>query len=120
MATKKKKSSTRSPRAPRMVYYFGSTKVDGRADQRSLLGGKGANLADMTSIGLPVPPGMTITTDTCATYYDLGGKMPSELIFPGFPPVFFRAGAGPPRERRSRACYNRIFQVQGEQWAREF
>ena len=57
MASKTKKSSTRSSRVPRMVYYFGSTKVDGRADQRTLLGGKGANLADMTSIGLPVPPG---------------------------------------------------------------
>ena len=63
-----------------MVYYFGSTKVDGRADQRTLLGGKGANLADMTSIGLPVPPGMTITTDTCAAYYDHGSKMPSGLM----------------------------------------
>ena len=80
MASKKKKSSTRSSRAPRMVYYFGSTKVDGRADQRTLLGGKGANLADMTSIGLPVPPGMTITTDTCAAYYDHGSKMPSGLM----------------------------------------
>ena len=80
MASKKKKSSTRSSRALRMVYYFGSTKVDGRADQRTLLGGKGANLADMTSIGLPVPPGMTITTDTCAAYYDHGSKMPSGLM----------------------------------------
>ena len=80
MASKKKKSSTRSSRAPRMVYYFGSTKVDGRADQRTLLGGKGANLADMTSIGLPVPPGMTVTTDTCAAYYDHGSKMPTGLM----------------------------------------
>src|SRR5690606_34317885 len=53
-------------RAGKMVYYFGRTKTEGRAGMRELLGGKGANLADMTSIGLPVPPGFTITTDTCA------------------------------------------------------
>ncbi|HPO93143.1 MAG TPA: pyruvate kinase, partial [Phycisphaerales bacterium] len=48
----------------KMVYYFGKTKTEGRNDMKLILGGKGANLADMTSIGLPVPPGFTITTDT--------------------------------------------------------
>ena len=51
------------------VYYFGKTRTDGNTKQKSLLGGKGANLADMTSIGLPVPPGFTITTQVCADYY---------------------------------------------------
>ena len=46
----------------KMVYYFGRTRTEGGAEMKLLLGGKGANLADMTSIGLPVPPGFTITT----------------------------------------------------------
>ncbi|HEV2971806.1 MAG TPA: pyruvate, phosphate dikinase [Pirellulales bacterium] len=52
-----------------MIYYFGATRTDGRGDQKPLLGGKGANLAEMTSIGLPVPPGFTITTACCDLYY---------------------------------------------------
>jgi len=64
----------------KMVYYFGATKTEGGADMKALLGGKGANLADMTSIGLPVPPGFTITTDTCAAYYDNGKKFPKGLM----------------------------------------
>ncbi len=60
----------RNPAKPgKMTYYFGQTRTDGKADQRQLLGGKGANLADMTSIGLPVPPGFTITTAVCDAYY---------------------------------------------------
>ncbi|MGA1057394.1 MAG: pyruvate, phosphate dikinase [Phycisphaerales bacterium] len=63
-----------------MVYYFGETKCEGKAHQKELLGGKGANLADMVSIGLPVPPGFTITTDTCAGYYAAGGRFPKGLM----------------------------------------
>jgi pyruvate,orthophosphate dikinase len=63
-----------------MVYYFSPTRTEGKASQRTLLGGKGANLADMTSIGLPVPPGFTITTDTCAAYSAAGGKLPKGLM----------------------------------------
>jgi hypothetical protein len=50
---------------PKMIYYFGRTKTEGSGKQKMLLGGKGANLAEMTSIGLPVPPGFTITTEVC-------------------------------------------------------
>lgn len=57
------------------VYLFN----EGRADMRSLLGGKGANLAEMTNIGLPVPPGMTITTEACREYYRLERKLPDGL-----------------------------------------
>jgi len=53
----------------KVVYFFGAGKADGNAKMRSLLGGKGANLAEMTRIGLPVPPGFTITTEVCTTYY---------------------------------------------------
>ncbi|MGH7132819.1 MAG: pyruvate, phosphate dikinase [Phycisphaerales bacterium] len=63
-----------------MVYYFGQLKVDGNAGQKQLLGGKGANLADMCSIGLPVPAGFTITTDTCAAYYKAGQRLPVGLM----------------------------------------
>jgi pyruvate,orthophosphate dikinase len=63
-----------------MVFYFGKIKTEGTADMKVLLGGKGANLADMTSIGLPVPPGLTITTDTCAAYYRNGQRLPHGLM----------------------------------------
>src|ERR1700756_539291 len=61
------------------VYSFGGGKADGKADMKTLLGGKGANLAEMSSIGIPVPPGFTITTEVCASYYDNGKKLPEEL-----------------------------------------
>ncbi|MBS0190123.1 MAG: pyruvate, phosphate dikinase [Planctomycetes bacterium] len=64
----------------KMVYYFGKSKTEGEANMKMLLGGKGANLADMTSIGLPVPPGFTITTDTCAAYYKAGMRLPHGLM----------------------------------------
>ena len=52
------------------VYSFGAGHNEGRADMRNLLGGKGANLAEMASIGLPVPPGFTITTEVCTAFYE--------------------------------------------------
>ncbi len=64
---------------PRWVYVFGAGRTDGRADMRNLLGGKGANLAEMSNIGLPVPPGFTITTEVCTAYYDNGRKLPEGL-----------------------------------------
>lgn len=54
------------------VYTFGNGKAEGRADMRNELGGKGANLAEMNLIGVPVPPGFTITTDVCNEYYKIG------------------------------------------------
>jgi pyruvate,orthophosphate dikinase len=62
------------------VHYFGKTKSEGTKEMKDLLGGKGANLAEMTSIGLPVPPGFTITTETCAEYNDIGGRLPDGLL----------------------------------------
>ena len=64
----------------RMVYYFGKTRTDGDGRQKELLGGKGANLAEMTDIGLPVPPGFTITTEVCDLYYRAGEKLPKGLM----------------------------------------
>jgi pyruvate, orthophosphate dikinase len=61
------------------VYSFGAGHNEGRADMRNLLGGKGANLAEMSSIGLPVPPGFTITADVCTAFYDNGRKYPDDL-----------------------------------------
>ena len=78
--SKSAKAGKASGKVGKMVYYFGETKCEGHAGQKMLLGGKGANLADMVSIGLPVPPGFTITTDTCAAYYDCGGKLPKGLM----------------------------------------
>jgi pyruvate,orthophosphate dikinase len=62
------------------AYYFGKLKTEGKKEMRELLGGKGANLAEMTSIGLPVPPGFTITTQTCADYHAVGGKFPGGMM----------------------------------------
>ncbi len=61
------------------VYFFGSGKAEGRADMKDLLGGKGANLAEMTNIGLPVPAGFTLTTEVCTYYYDHDRSYPPEL-----------------------------------------
>ena len=61
------------------VYAFGAGRNEGGATMRNLLGGKGANLAEMASIGLPVPPGFTITTEVCTAFYDNGRKYPAEL-----------------------------------------
>jgi pyruvate,orthophosphate dikinase len=63
-----------------MIYYFGRTKTEGSGKQKQLLGGKGANLAEMTSIGLPVPPGFTITTEVCDLYYKNNRKLPPGLL----------------------------------------
>lgn len=70
----------KSPKAGKMVYYFGKTKTDGDGTMKTLIGGKGANLAEMTSIGLPVPPGFTITTQCCAEYYKNKKNLPKGLL----------------------------------------
>ena len=62
------------------VYTFGNGKAEGRADMRNLLGGKGANLAEMNLIGVPVPPGFTITTEVCSEYYALGKEKVVETL----------------------------------------
>src|SRR5579859_1878781 len=61
------------------VYTFGDGVAEGRADMKNLLGGKGANLAEMSNLGLPVPPGLTITTEVCTYFYDNGQQYPAEL-----------------------------------------
>src|ERR1700738_5079566 len=63
----------------RYVYYFGDGKADGDGKMKPLLGGKGANLHEMTRIGLPVPPGFTITTEVCTYFYENRKSYPSEL-----------------------------------------
>jgi len=72
----KAKKATKSTK---YVYTFGNKKADGDGSMKALLGGKGANLAEMTRIGLPVPPGFTITTEVCTYYYDNKRTYPSVL-----------------------------------------
>ena len=67
-------------RTPKYVYYFGGKKADGKADMKNLLGGKGANLAEMVNIGIPVPAGFTITTEVCTEYNELGRDAVIEFI----------------------------------------
>jgi len=61
---------------PKLFYFFGGGKAEGQGDMKDLLGGKGAGLAEMTNIKIPVPPGFTITTDACHTYYDNNMSLP--------------------------------------------
>lgn len=61
------------------VYSFGGGQAEGNTAMKNLLGGKGANLAEMASLGLPVPPGFTLSTDVCTSFYDNGNKYPDEL-----------------------------------------
>jgi pyruvate, orthophosphate dikinase len=75
-----KKSKSSASKAVKRVYFFGNGKAEGGAHLKDLLGGKGANLADMTLVPLPVPPGFTITTETCGDYNDLGQKLPRGLM----------------------------------------
>jgi pyruvate, orthophosphate dikinase len=74
-AAASKASSAKS----KWVYRFGNGKAEGRADMRNLLGGKGAGLAEMANLGLPVPPGFTITTAVCSHYYENGKTYPKKL-----------------------------------------
>ena len=80
-ARRKTRTATkRSNRKSGALFYFGKSRTDGDGSMKELLGGKGANLAEMTTIGLPVPPGFTITTETCKRYNDGGGKMPAGVM----------------------------------------
>ncbi|TWJ32981.1 pyruvate, phosphate dikinase [Geobacter argillaceus] len=65
--------------AAKYVYFFGNGKAEGNAEMKNLLGGKGANLAEMTSIGLPVPPGFTISTEVCTEFYKNDSQYPAGL-----------------------------------------
>jgi pyruvate,orthophosphate dikinase len=82
--TPKKQPADRNPAAQaaksqRWVYAFGGGKAEGKAGMRNLLGGKGAGLAEMANLGLPVPPGFTITTEVCTAYYANGNTYPAAL-----------------------------------------
>ena len=68
-----------SKKSAKHVYLFGNKKADGNGFMKALLGGKGANLAEMTRIGLPVPPGFTITTEVCTYYYANKRTYPKDL-----------------------------------------
>jgi pyruvate,orthophosphate dikinase len=65
--------------AAKQVYFFGSGRAEGNAKMKELLGGKGANLAEMSNLGIPVPPGFTITTEVCTYFMKTGGKYPKGL-----------------------------------------
>jgi pyruvate,orthophosphate dikinase len=78
-AVKPAESVSQKPAAPKWVYAFGNGRAEGRSDMRNLLGGKGANLAEMANLGLPVPPGFTITTEVCTYFYENGRTYPVEL-----------------------------------------
>src|SRR5256886_2806616 len=73
-AIREKRKKTR-----RYVYYFGDGHADGSGSMKPLLGGKGANLHEMTRIGLPVPPGFTLTTEVCSYFYDHNRIYPPQL-----------------------------------------
>src|SRR5882757_8703894 len=69
----------KASKSSKYVYLFGNKKADGNGTMKALLGGKGANLGEMTRIGLPVPPGFTITTEVCTYYYANKRTYPKQL-----------------------------------------
>ncbi len=73
-------TTTTSKAKGQSVYFFSAGDTDGNAGMKNILGGKGANLAEMTSLGIPVPPGFTISTEMCQAFYEAGEKLPKELI----------------------------------------
>src|SRR6185437_15516788 len=73
------KSATSAAPAGKWVFTFGNGKAEGKAEMRDLLGGKGANLAEMANLGLPVPPGFTIPTSVCTYFYAHDKTYPKEL-----------------------------------------
>jgi pyruvate, orthophosphate dikinase len=77
-ATKKSRAASGKGKT-KYVYFFGKGKAEGNAGMKNLLGGKGANLAEMTNLGIPVPAGFTITTETCDLFYQSGKKWPAGL-----------------------------------------
>ena len=79
MATPTASPEPDTERAPRLVYFFGDGRAEGGASMRKLLGGKGAGLSEMSSLGIPVPPGLTITTEVCGAYYAAGWRYPEGL-----------------------------------------
>ena len=76
---KPKVAAAQSKGKGKWVYAFGDGRAEGKASMRNLLGGKGAGLAEMANLGLPVPPGFTITTDVCAYYYGHNKEYPKDL-----------------------------------------
>src|SRR4051812_14499348 len=74
-----KRAAKSAAKAGKFVYFFGAGKADGNRTMKDTLGGKGANLAEMTNAGLPVPPGFTISTDACRAYYAAGRKVPAAV-----------------------------------------
>jgi pyruvate, orthophosphate dikinase len=85
----------RGPAPRRRVYFFGEGRADGRADMREILGGKGADLAEMTRLGIPVPPGFTISAEVCGEYERSGGRLPGAV------------------QREARAALARVERVMG-------
>ena len=71
--------TARATKAAKRIYFFGGGKAEGNKEMKNLLGGKGANLAEMTNIGVPVPPGFTITTEVCTEFYKAGRRLPKGL-----------------------------------------
>src|SRR5437667_6985943 len=78
-STFRERTASKKSKTPRYVYYFGNGHADGTGKMQPLLGGKGANLAEMTRIGLPVPPGFPIRTDVCSYYYAHNRRYPPQL-----------------------------------------
>ena len=82
MAIKKVKGEKiiKSKPKSKYVYFFGNGKADGRGDMKDLLGGKGSGLAEMTNLGVPVPPGFTISTEVCTLFYKNKKRLPKEVV----------------------------------------
>jgi pyruvate, orthophosphate dikinase len=80
VAVKKKKKAQKTGKKIKYVYFFGGDKTEGNATMKNLIGGKGSNLAEMANMGIPVPPGFTITTEACIKFYENNKKYPQGMM----------------------------------------
>lgn len=80
MTTEQKSGGSTYNLPNKIVYFFAAGQTEGNSSMKNILGGKGANLAEMTSLGLPVPPGFTLSTECCQPFYDNGEKLPKEVL----------------------------------------
>src|SRR3989338_6780500 len=78
-APRARKAAPAAGQHAKYIYVFGGGRADGRSAMKYVLGGKGANLGEMTNLGVPVPPGFTITTEVCRTFYELNRRWPAGL-----------------------------------------
>ena len=110
---KTNKSKIKTKRTKKYVYIFGKGKAEGNAKMKNLLGGKGANLAEMTNLNMPVPAGFTISTEVCTYYYDNNKTYPKSLKI-DVEKAFMRRTLEPPMQ--PWAIFSMLLTLMNKHW----